>query len=1399
MPLFRGRPRSRSADPAGDGTRVIGGRSVHSLEPQPMRPVEANPYGYGDAPPSTIQQQYGYDDYAQQQPTTNNSNYYSSDDDMFSQSGTESFYGGNSTRSYATGSSSGMRRFFGGGGNSKRKGKRNDASNSNGRAVSRSPPPPQSRNINNNNYNNNNSTTDGPPSELRYYNQDAFTRQEQPKPAEELYSYDQEPASAYTNKNMNGPSSELDIPKRASNPRLSSIEKFNPNELIQVLPDDSYPDTYMNYSQMEQEMNARSLYYHDLRLPSQKPYELGQVRLEILQCFGLPSAQPTRDPSAYAVAVLGNLAFKTDVMPPVANPMWLCKMRRACLFPIQAAYHRLYIGIFDGGIPEQYITHRAEEFLGRICIDLSRLRPGTMYDVMLPLRQSTQVYTKQPHGCVRVRMHLMWASERNALLSYLPQKIPGGTVKISTSPNTQYTINCLDDKSFRDVAHTVHGYDMPGKFSVTVLKSTVREISFTRIHILRYLRQKQWWELCHWQYPSISLFVFCAWMHAVYFGTLRYIPGHLVLLLFLYLLKNYAYYAMDSPLQNGMVMPTMEELYWALMRGTRRRRKPYIQPLTVEPIDESPDSNAGLLTSAHGGNGTGPNMSMNSTTDEYLQQQQKFHKGYLLTEIADAMRQSVKLTPYRYKFRLYKTAFVGSDAIAFFLSAGYAYSRPEAVHLGRKLAKQFRLFDHIEGKYMLEDEPYMYYFLDCENQRYTIKQGPVPRGTKLFETLGFYSRSPQKAAGADILEAREHMEFPFATGHDHPRFTIKESLVTKSPEAKKILKEQQEAAELTDAAEFGVLAKDTATADNWEDSESHDLDVHVPHRRTSADGADRTVSNEPSGMLGAAVGATTRTVRRASLLATTTVNTAVTTAVSTAQTTVNTASTMATSAVNMATNLPNNLVSTLATPRGLVAPVEPDLQVGDPEEIYDKLRSKKNPTLDYMLERQRQANEYDPYAYDSDNDVEEVQKSKKKGVILEEKRLKKPPNQDFSRKAGKGDKIFTKTIAEARHKVHAAFYHMFNDHVYKIDKKLFPTVVKNDTLKEDLAAQKKKKGLFHRRTSDGDDKEEAERRKKAQMTPYDQKQEDLDKILAINKYSNANAWINRVAVVIQPIIEMAQAPLFLFRALFNILTWQDPMLSFWVTFLCPGAALVLYLMPYRFVFGVLGLYLVGPQNYVIRLYNESRPGYQPPDFDTIVKKKKPEKEENYHELQFFSSEAPGNQVIRFKNVDPAQVRQIVVPTNVLKYSRFYDWPPEPEYARAYASAPPRSQHVGRGPSAHSDDDSDVSGFENDAYYYDAATPRPKKKKKKKKQGLKKVAHTLKKGTQAGFDATLHATGAIYTTTGIQNVVDVAARTSTGAIKGTAKLSKKAVKGTAKNTTGLFRRKKKNNYDDDEYY
>ena len=270
-------------------------------------------------------------------------------------------------------------------------------------------------------------------------------------------------------------------------------------ERFRVLPDEAYPNTYFNRGELRNEMNQKSVYFHDTRVRSDKTREVGQLRVEILQCFGLPATSLMREVSAYCVAVCGSHAFKTDVMPPVANPIWLCKMRRACLFPIHHAYARLFIGVFDNS------SENVNDFIGRVVIDVSRLRAGCCYDFTLPLRQSANVFTREQHGAVRVRLHLLWHIERNAVMSYIPKTRP------EFRPQEKVNVACLDEQSFRNVAHTVHGLHIPGKFSITLLKATVREVNFTRIHVMRYLRNRELYNLIYWQYPLISGFIFLAW------------------------------------------------------------------------------------------------------------------------------------------------------------------------------------------------------------------------------------------------------------------------------------------------------------------------------------------------------------------------------------------------------------------------------------------------------------------------------------------------------------------------------------------------------------------------------------------------------------------------------------------------------------------------------------------------------------------------------------------------------------------------------------------------------------------------------------------------------------------------------------------------------------------------
>ena len=116
--------------------------------------------------------------------------------------------------------------------------------------------------------------------------------------------------------------------KDLASQNLHNIEKMtqkagaNPiDETFRVMPDYAYKDVGMTRRQLREETNAKSAYYHDQRLQSQAKKELGQLHLEVLQCFGLPTTSLVREVSAYAVAVHGSAAFQTDVIPSVANPM----------------------------------------------------------------------------------------------------------------------------------------------------------------------------------------------------------------------------------------------------------------------------------------------------------------------------------------------------------------------------------------------------------------------------------------------------------------------------------------------------------------------------------------------------------------------------------------------------------------------------------------------------------------------------------------------------------------------------------------------------------------------------------------------------------------------------------------------------------------------------------------------------------------------------------------------------------------------------------------------------------------------------------------------------------------------------------------------------------------------
>lgn len=864
------------------------------------------------------------------------------------------------------------------------------------------------------------------------------------------------------------------------------------DERFTVVPSYNYPNTRMNRDELRKEMNAKSSYFHELRLP-QEEKGVGQLSVEILQCFGIPKPDLLSESSAFCVLVSGQHAFKTDVMPPVANPIWLRKMRRACVFPIFHAYASLYIGVFG-----QAANEKAKDgFAGRIVVDIARLRPNCTYDVTLPLRQSAQVYSRQQRGALRLRFHLKWYSERRMMLSYLPKTVP------KIEPNESVRVRCCDAKSFQNVARVVHGNDMPGKFSAKQARACIREINFTRIHILRYLRKRETRNLTQWRYPVISGFVFLAWMHSVYKASIAYVPGHLLTYLLLHLWKNYARYAHESPVQNGFLAPTWEEMFAALLLGADDRN--CIEPLEMEMKNESSAKSA----------------LQDMATDSFRSLDET---SVPLKDIAEAFRRGVKVKNHRYHLKMYHNVFRGTDAVDFLVNGGFAKSREEAVAVGSRLADEMKLFEHVARRQGFKDEALFYVFLTYDTGQYSIKTHK-PLFRTVFHMLGFWPEF-------ELTEAEAHLEMPYSDGIDHPRFTVKESLVIRSKSSQRLLIQEHEVEE----------------SDSKTQSQSQAF-THGLGEFLDEDDEDDNESDEGG-------------------------------------------------------------------------------PGGDHEE---------------------------------DN-----------GIVTEIEILNKPPQQrmEFVKR---GDRKLPEVMAEARHKVHGVLLHLFNDRTYKIetsDKASTQELAGSVSKVARTRTLVKSVSKFHHRKENPQPKIDSAAKKSSVAA----KKDEYNKLLGSDKYSHGNPWISKLGLIVQPIVEIAVEWLCLFRALFNLFSWRDPILSFWVSIICPFVIIILHLFPWRWVMAIVGLALFGPQNWLLRILRERKEDYEL-DLDTIVKKKRLPQEVESCEHPMFSNYTPNNRPIQQASLgtDASDLRQIVVPCSQLHATqRFYDWPPENEYARVIAEEAPKS-------------------------------------------------------------------------------------------------------------------------------
>ena len=252
--------------------------------------------------------------------------------------------------------------------------------------------------------------------------------------------------------------------------------------------------------------------------------------------------------------------------------------------------------------------------------------------------------------------------------------------------------------------------------------------------------------------------------------------------------------------------------------------------------------------------------------------------------------------------------------------------------------------------------------------------------------------------------------------------------------------------------------------------------------------------------------------------------------------------------------------------------------------------------------------------------------------------------------------------------------------------------------------------------------------------------DEFDKLLGY-RLKNPNPIVRITSSFLGPLMRIIRIAIYSFRISFNVCTWRDPYLTFWLfSFLC-ALAFVLLIFPWRSFFFLSSLILLGPQNIAVRKYLERRanrrereekeekerealkaqlkindslglgqPQLQQPNDPTTSSNKKNDdsggkkkriwsrsrrkedeavqENEAMKEAEMFHSPRPAF----FAHTRPSKrtqvPRDVAVPYFRFRKDRFYDWPPDPTVSRATPMIT----------TTHFDSDEDGGFYENTTDY-----------------------------------------------------------------------------------------------------
>ena len=205
-------------------------------------------------------------------------------------------------------------------------------------------------------------------------------------------------------------------------------------------------------------------------------------------------------------------------------------------------------------------------------------------------------------------------------------------------------------------------------------------------------------------------------------------------------------------------------------------------------------------------------------------------------------------------------------------------------------------------------------------------------------------------------------------------------------------------------------------------------------------------------------------------------------------------------------------------------------------------------TTQDMIDR---ADSMDEYLFENKNPDEQDVGEQSSTDIAENERRKSvedgpvvPPQNIDIKPDQTNDKAIADQLEEVRQNLHKATFNLFDDKSYVIKDPNAPTWHSNGRKKSDMKNDVKR---------------------------------DLDRLLGVGQFSSTNMLLGRIMAFAAPIMDMITIFLSAYRVLFNIFTWRDPFLSFWVSVGCILVLYVLLLFPWRIVIFAIGIVCVGPQ------------------------------------------------------------------------------------------------------------------------------------------------------------------------------------------------------------------------------